>query len=285
MKIAVASGKGGTGKTLIATSLALALSLQKSVVFVDADVEAPNAHLFLRPDFTEEIPVLAFVPEIQEGLCDGCGECVNFCAFSALALVERKVLFFPELCHSCEGCRIVCPKAAIQKSQIPRGFVRRGKARNTIDFRQGVLVVGEPRASMVIHALKRNLPQDPETVVIIDCPPGTGCSLVAAVEDVDYGILVTEPTPFGFSDLKMAVAVMEELRISFGVVINKQGLDHGKLETYCRDKNIDIVGRIPFQKSIGQGYAQGLTLYDQGPAFHQELLQIFENIRLKGPKP
>jgi len=285
MRIAIASGKGGTGKTLIAASLALAVSPSRPVIFIDADVEAPNAHFFLKPELVENIPVTSFTPLIQIDRCDGCGECVDFCAFSALALVKKKILFFPELCHSCEGCRIVCPKAAIEKEQSIKGSIERGKARNGIDFRRGVLAIGEPRAPVVINALKKDLPQDKDQVIIIDCPPGTGCPLIAAVEGSDYCLLVTEPTPFGFSDLKMAVAAMEELRVPFGVVINKQGLNGNKTEVYCREKGIDILGRIPFQRSIGERYARGLTLLDGENSFHHELLEIFDGIQLKGVEP
>jgi len=284
MRIAVASGKGGTGKTLIATSLALAISQSEPVAFLDADVEAPNAHFFLKPEFFENTPVTSFAPRIQTEQCNGCGECVEFCAYSALAMVKKKILFFPELCHGCEGCRIVCPKAAIEKDQSMKGSIERGRAQSGIDFRRGVLTIGEPRSPVVINALKKGLSQNPNQVVIIDCPPGTGCSLMAAVESADYCLLVTEPTPFGFSDLKMAVAALEELHIPFGVIINKQGLNGNKTEVYCREKGIEVLGRIPYQRSIGERYARGLTLIDGDESFADELRAVFDRIKIKGEK-
>jgi len=281
MKIAVASGKGGTGKTLIATSLAQTISRSKSVIFLDADVEAPNAHFFLKPDFFENQTVTSFTPLVIEDRCDGCGKCVEFCAYNALALVNKKILFFPELCHSCQGCRVVCPQAAIEKDQTIKGTIEKGKTSDGIDFRRGILNIGEPRSPVIINVLKKNLPQESNQVIIIDCPPGTGCALVAAVEDTDYCLLVTEPTPFGFSDLKMAVAVIEELHIPFGVIINKHGLDGNKTEFFCREKGIEILGRIPFEKSIGEKYAQGMTLIDGENNYAQELLAIFKRIETK----
>ena len=281
MKIAIASGKGGTGKTLIATSLAQAISRSKTVIFLDADVEAPNAHFFLKPQFTESQNVTSFIPLVVVDRCDGCGKCVEFCAYHALALVKKNILFFPELCHSCQGCRVVCPQAAIEKEQSVKGTIDKGKTPGFIDFRRGTLNIGEPRPPVVINALKKDLPQEPNQVIIIDCPPGTGCSLVAAVEGVDYCLLVTEPTPFGLSDLKMAVAAIEELHIPFGVIINKHGLDGNKTEVFCREKGIEILGRIPFEKSISEKYAQGMTLIDGGNNYANDLLAIFKRIEIK----
>ena len=160
MKIAVASGKGGTGKTLIATSLAKVISRSKSVIFLDADVEAPNAHFFLKPDFFENQIVTSFTPLVIDDRCDGCGKCVEFCAYSALALVNKKILFFPELCHSCQGCRVVCPQAAIEKDESVKGTIDKGKTSDGIDFRRGILNIGEPRSPVVINVLKRIFPKN-----------------------------------------------------------------------------------------------------------------------------
>lgn len=281
MKIAVASGKGGTGKTLIATSLAKAISISKSVVFLDADVESPNAHFFLKPNFTENQTVTSFTPLVVAERCDGCGKCVEFCAYNALALVKKKVLFFPELCHNCQGCRVICPRAAIEKGQSIKGTIDKGKTPDGIDFRRGTLSIGEPRAPVIIEALKKDLPQEPNQVILIDCPPGAGCALIAAVEGADYCLLVTEPTPFGLSDLKMAVATIEELHIPFGVIINKHDLDGNKTEVFCREKGIDILGRIPFKRSIGEKYARGMTLIDDENLYIHDLLTIFKKIEIQ----
>lgn len=278
MKIAIASGKGGTGKTLIATSLAKVISRSKSVIFLDADVEAPNAHFFLKPSFIENQTVTSFTPLVVTDRCDCCGKCVEFCAYNALALVKKKILFFPELCHSCQGCRVVCPQAAIEKDQSIKGTIDKGITPDGIDFRRGTLSIGEPRSPVVINALKKDLPQELNQVILIDCPPGTGCGVIAAVEGADYCLLVTEPTPFGLSDLKMAVAAIEELHIPFGVIINKHGLDGNKTEVFCREKGIDILGRIPFERSIGEKYAQGMTLIDGENNYIHDLLTIFKKI-------
>jgi len=280
MVIACASGKGGTGKTLLAVSLALACSSSERIVFVDADVEAPNAHIFLKPDIEEERVVEAFSPRIDEGKCDGCGECADFCYFSALTLVKGKVLFFSELCHSCGGCELVCPRGAVEEGAVEKGKIRKGVARGGIVFWEGRLKIGEPRAPAVITELKKAAKKEfPDTLTIVDCPPGASCALVEAVRDADFCILVTEPTPFGLSDLKAAFQAIQELGIPCGVVINKAGIGGGGILGFCEEKGIPILGEIPYRRSIAEKYARGLTLVDGEDNLKREVLAIYQALR------
>lgn len=286
MVIACASGKGGTGKTIFSTSLALALSPKNQVVFVDADVEVPNAHIFLRPEIQEEKVLHAFSPEIISEQCDGCGVCAQFCSFSALTVIKGKVLFFPELCHGCSGCRIVCPKGAIREMLREKGLVRKGIARHGILFFEGRIRIGEPRASFVITRAKEEVQKSfPEALTIIDAPPGAGRAMVEAVSGTDFCILVTEPTPFGLSDLKVALATVREIGVPCGVVINKAGLNGGKVRLLCREKGIPVLGEIPYRRDIAENYARGLTLLDGEESFVQELVNIFQQIQRCIPPP
>lgn len=279
MVIAVMSGKGGTGKTLFATSLACALSTAQRIVFVDADVEAPNAHIFLKPNVEEERVVETFSPRIVEEKCDGCGECVNFCYFSALTLVKGKVLFFPELCHSCGGCELVCPQGAIKEASTEKGKIRRGVARNGIVFWEGRLKIGEPRAPAVIAELKKVAKEEfSEVLNIIDCPPGAGCAAIEAVSGVDFCVLVTEPTPFGLSDLKVALRAIEELGMPCGVVINKAGIGGANIIRLCEEKGVPVLGEIPYRRSIAERYAQGLTLVDGQDNLKKEVMDIYQTL-------
>lgn len=286
MVVACASGKGGTGKTLLAVSLALARSVFEPVLFVDADVEAPNAHLFLRPNIEEERMVEAFSPRINEERCNGCGECVSFCYFSALTLVKEKVLFFPELCHGCGGCELVCSQGAIKEGAIEKGRIRKGKARAGIVFWEGRLKIGEPRASVIIAELKKAVKSEfPDVFTVLDCPPGANCALVEAVSGADFCILVTEPTPFGLSDLKVAFQMVQELGVPCGVVINKAGIGGGGVQEFCKEKDIPILGEIPYRRSIAEKYAQGFTLVDGQDNLKEEVLAIYQALHrlvLKG---
>jgi len=216
--VTVASGKGGTGKTLIATSLAL--SLPEGVQYLDCDVEAPNAHLFLNPSWEEEIPAGIVVPRVDEQVCTACGECNRVCEFKAIVVIADKVLVFDELCHGCGACSYICPVDAITEIQKPIGVIRKGTARNGTSLIQGVLNIGEPMATPVIRNLKKEAAAG-VPVTIRDAPPGTSCPVIEATKDADFVILVTEPTPFGLHDLSLAVETMRELNKKFGVVINR----------------------------------------------------------------
>jgi len=266
--IAVASGKGGTGKTTVAVGLAL---ISGPVLLLDCDVEEPNAHLFLSPALSGRQEVSIPVPEIDDALCNRCGRCVAACQFHALALMGKQLLVFPELCHGCGACKLACPEQAIR--EVPRivGEVESGKA-GEIDFVHGRLNVGEPMATPVIRAVKNHLKAS--RPAIIDAAPGTACPVVEAVKGSDFCLLVTEPTPFGLSDLTLAVEVMEKLSLPCGVVINRSGSGDEATEQFCREKQLPLIGKIPFSREAAEAYARGHHPAQVLPQFRQALEQI-----------
>ncbi|MEW5719448.1 MAG: ATP-binding protein, partial [Chloroflexota bacterium] len=217
MRIAVASGKGGTGKTTVATSLALWLASNATrplPLFLDCDVEAPNAHLFLHPTFECRQEVGILIPRVDEAKCTYCGKCAEVCQYHAIAVLGKKVLVFAQLCHGCGSCTLVCPEHAISEISDVMGVVESGTAREGIAFARGVMNVGEPMAVPVIRQLKKWIAPQPNQSVILDAPPGTSCPVVESVRGADFLLLVTEPTPFGLHDLKLAAQIARELNIS-----------------------------------------------------------------------
>ncbi|OAG28593.1 ATP-binding protein [Thermodesulfatator autotrophicus] len=268
MIIAVASGKGGTGKTTVSVALTEALSAR----LLDADVEEPNAHLFLRPKIEEETPVYRMVPKVDESLCSFCGECKKICRFNAITVFPGTVLVFPELCHGCYGCLEVCPEKCITEAQVPLGKILAGKAKE-IFLAYGELKVGEAMASPLIKELKKRY-LDPQGLNIIDCPPGTACPVLTAVHGVDFCLLVTEPTPFGLHDLKQAVCAFETMGIPMGVVINRAREPYGPLHEFLKEKKIPVLLEIPEERAIAEAYAQGKTLLQAKP----EMKKDFENL-------
>ncbi len=273
MNIAVASGKGGTGKTTVATNLALSLG---NVQFIDCDVEEPNANIFIKAEIKESENVTVKIPEIDKEKCDYCGKCSEFCAYNALAVVPSNVLVFPELCHSCGGCELVCPEDAVNWHERTIGKVEHGKNKG-IDFFQGLLNVGEMQAIPVIKALKRKV--DSSKNVIIDVPPGTSCPVIESIGGSDYCILVAEPTPFGLHDLKLAVEVVRHLNIPFGVIINRDGIGDKKVEIYCPNENIPILLKIPERRKIAHLYSKGIALVSESYEWHEMFVQVFNQIQ------
>jgi len=268
MVIAVASGKGGTGKTTIAVGIAIVTARCQ---LLDCDVEEPNAHLFLRPDITQTEVVTIPVPQVDQARCTLCGHCGEACQFHAIAVMGRQVLVFPELCHGCGACALACPEAAIREVPRPVGVVESGSA-GQIAFVQGRLNVGEPMATPVIRAVKAHL--DSTRLTIIDAAPGTACPVVEAVKGSDFCLLVTEPTPFGLSDLRMAVEVMEKLHLASGVVINRSGEGDEATEEFCRSTGLPLLGRIPFDRRVAEAYAHGQHPVHVVPEFARRLEDI-----------
>ncbi len=280
MIIAVASGKGGTGKTTIATSLAKTLSKAGNrVIFLDCDVEAPNAHLFLTPSLDQHRDVNVLIPRVDEGKCTGCGRCAEVCEFHAIVVLGEKPLVFPELCHGCGSCTMECPEDAI--TEIPKaiGVLERGWSDDMINFSRGLLNVGEPMAVPVISQLKKWKNRAGEGIVIRDVPPGTSCPVVESIRGADFVILVTEPTPFGLHDLKLAAQLTREMGIPAGVIINRDGVGDTRVEDFCQETEIPILMRIPLTRVIGEGIAKGLNLIDIKPKYEGHFIQMYAHIR------
>ena len=276
MKIAIASGKGGTGKTTVATNLALAASDEgMDVAYMDCDVEEPNGALFLKPEFDDEMPVEVSVPEIDDAKCVGCGKCGEICQFNAIAVMLKKVFLFPELCHGCAGCWLVCPTGAIAEARRATGRLEMGSA-GKIKFIHGLLNVGEAMSPPVIRGVKSHAPQC--DLLIIDSPPGTSCPVIESVRGADYVILVTEPTPFGLNDLKLAIDMIKALKLTFGVVINRADAGDLKTREYCREFGIEILAEIPDDRRVAVAYSRGDTAYHSIPEYRDIFNSLLERI-------
>jgi len=275
MIISVASGKGGTGKTTVAVSLALSLEARRSVQFLDCDVEEPNAHLFLKPSIDKTLPVFILVPEVDEAKCTFCGKCAEVCAHNAIAVIKNTVLVFSELCHGCGGCSLLCPEKAIKDVGKKIGVLESGAAGN-LQFIHGKLDIGQPMSPPLIRAVKKTI--NKKRTVIIDVPPGTSCPVIEATKGSDFCLLVTEPTPFGLHDLRLTVETVQQLRIPIGVIINRADLGDQDVEAYCQKENIPILMTIPFDRKIAEAYSEGIPLVEAIPAHRQEFFEIFERI-------
>ncbi len=280
MIIAIASGKGGTGKTTIATALAQTLSeREKNISFLDCDVEAPNAHIFLKPDFTEKKDVEMLIPEVDDDLCTGCGRCAEVCQFHAIVVLGGKTLVFPEMCHGCGSCTLVCPEDAITEVPQVLGALKGGLTPEGINFAHGLLNVGEPMAVPVITKLKNWDERISAEIVIIDSPPGASCPVVESLRGADFIILVTEPTPFGLHDLRQAYQLTKEINIPAGVIINRDGVGDKKVGAYCEENDIPVLMRIPLEREIGQGIAQGKSLLEIRPKYKKEFMNLYTKIQ------
>jgi len=275
MIISVASGKGGTGKTLVATSLALSLSDNHKVQIIDCDVEEPNANILLHLAMKSSQPVYVPIPKIDETKCTYCGKCAEVCAYNAVAVIKNKVLVFPELCHGCGACSYLCPASAITEEGREVGMVERGNSGN-LELVQGRLAIGEAMAPPIIREVKKYI--DPANIVIIDVPPGTSCPVVEAVEGSDFCLLVTEPTPFGLNDLSLAVEVVRKLGISCGVAINRVGIGGKEVEEYCNREGIPVLLRIPLDRNIAMLYSQGVPLIEGMPRWREDFLGLFQSM-------
>ena len=277
MNIAVASGKGGTGKTFVSTNLAYIASRNgQSVGYIDCDVEEPNGHIFLKPQITKSKPVGNLIPEVDENLCTNCGKCGEICQYSAIVCLGEKVLVYPELCHACGGCTLVCPEGAITEKLRVMGKLETGHS-GPIKFARGLLNVGEVTSPPLIKAVKE---VDCATdLVIVDVPPGTSCPVIESVRDCDFIVLVTEPTPFGLNDLKLAVEMIRALKLPFGVVINRCDVGDQNTQVYCDMNDIEIMAEIPDDRQIAEAYSRGELACDAIPKYGALFTELLEDIQ------
>jgi MinD superfamily P-loop ATPase len=275
MVISVASGKGGTGKTLVATSLALSLKDRDRVQLLDCDVEEPNAHVFLKPVITGSESVSIPVPKVDEAECTYCGKCAEVCAYNAIAVLGNHVLTFAQLCHGCGACSYLCPEKAISEESREMGIVEWGQS-DGVSFAHGKLTVGEAMAPPIIRKVKEYASNG--GTVIIDVPPGTSCPVVEAVKGSDFCLLVTEPTPFGLNDLILAVETVRELDIPCGVVLNRAGIGDSGVEEYCQKENIPVLLTIPLDTEIARLYSRGVTLAEGMPGWKKDFIDLYSQI-------
>jgi len=275
MIVSIASGKGGTGKTTVAANLALIAGKQMQVRMLDCDVEEPNLHLFLKPEISDIEPVYMKIPEVDQDTCTYCRKCVDICQFSAIAIVGKKILTFPSLCHGCDGCFAVCPEGAIRESQRELGVVQTGTV-NGFDFYDGVLRIGEAMSPPLISQVKENL--HPDKLNIIDAPPGTSCPVITAMKGTDFVLLVTEPTPFGLHDLKLAVEAVKVLGIPMGLVINRSGVRHNEVQQYAEQENLTVLAEIPFDRRIAEAYSKGKLVVLELPEYEHLFVDLYDGI-------
>jgi MinD superfamily P-loop ATPase len=276
MKIAIASGKGGTGKTTIATNLSWLIAQKgQTVQYIDCDVEEPNGHIFLKPNIKETQGVTVGVPEIDMQLCNGCGKCGQLCQYSAIVCLKDKPLVFEQLCHSCGGCILVCPTGAIKEKQKKIGAIDHGMA-GDVEFVQGRLKVGDIRSPALIKKVKEKSSND--GIVIIDAPPGTSCPVIEAVKGTDLVLLVTEPTPFGLNDLKLAIGMVRQLKLPFYVVVNRSGIGNEDVYRYCEDENVEVVLKISDDRQIAQAYSAGKLIVEALPYYKDAFTCLYERV-------
>jgi MinD superfamily P-loop ATPase len=281
MKIAIASGKGGTGKTTVATNLALSLSrVGGAVQYLDCDVEEPNGHIFLKPHIARAEEVTVGVPQVDESRCTGCGRCGRLCQYSAIICIQKHVLTFEQLCHSCGGCMAVCPESALTEKPRRIGVAEYG-AGDGVAFGHGRLDIGAIQTPALIRHVKRGI--QPGAVVILDAPPGTSCPVLEALKGTDFVLLVTEPTPFGLNDLELAVGMVRTLNLPFAVVINRCDMGDDRVEQYCRREEIDVVMEIPNDRRIAEAYSRGEMIVDIQSDYAARFRQLYERVSARMP--
>ena len=273
MIIAVASGKGGTGKTTIAVNLAYSIG---DAQLLDCDVEEPNAHLFLKPDIQMNETVGVPVPAVDASRCSGCGRCGEVCAYSAIVVIDKRVAVFPDLCHGCGACAYFCPEKAISENLWEIGVVSSGRA-GSISFAQGLLNIGRPMAVPVIRKVKERI--ESGRTVILDAPPGVSCPVVETVKGADFCVLVTEPTPFGLNDLTIAAAMVRAIGVPFGVVINSSSIGDDGVSTYCAREGIPVLLSLPWDRRIAEEYSAGRLIIQRLPEYHESFHDLFESIK------
>ncbi|HMK33719.1 MAG TPA: ATP-binding protein [Desulfomonilaceae bacterium] len=282
MIISVASGKGGTGKTTVATSLAWVLG--STAQLLDCDVEEPNCHVLMKPVLQESQPVAVPVPVVDANKCSLCGKCGEICRFSSIVVIGNQVLTFPEMCHGCGGCTLLCPENAITEGGRELGVIETGFA-GPVEFVHGRLRVGEAMSPPLIRAVKHRINR--HKIAILDAPPGASCPVIQTITGSDFIVMVTEPTPFGLHDLKIAVGAIEDLGIPLGVILNRSDIGDGEVHGFCSQKGIPLLAEIPHERRIAEGYARGNLLVDSTPQYVDTFLELFVTIRdlINGNRP
>lgn len=271
--IAIASGKGGTGKTTLSVNLAACSS--SPITLLDCDVEEPNAHLFLAGQAKTILPFYVKVPQFDEALCNGCDLCAKACHFQALIVLGNKPILFPELCHSCGNCVRVCSNSAVKEINRQTGVIERSQY-NHIQLMSGRLNVGEAKSPPLIRAIRQYRKLD--EITLIDAPPGTSCPVISAVADTNYLVLVTEPTPFGLNDLALAVEMARALRLRFGVVINRSDIGNNAVRGYCNQESIPILAEFPFDRKVAECYSTGSLLVERLPEYREQFIILLERL-------
>ncbi|MDD5063534.1 MAG: ATP-binding protein [Phycisphaerae bacterium] len=276
--IAVASGKGGTGKTTIAANLAQYIATSdRPVQYLDGDVEEPNGHIFLKPKIDRSQQVTIDIPEVDLKKCIACGKCGEICQYSAIVCIKENVLTFEQLCHSCGGCMRVCPADAIKPKLLRIGDIEFGKAGN-VDFISGKLCIGNVRTPSLIKEVKKHIKKD--SLAIIDVPPGTSCPVVEAIKEANFVLLVTEPTPFGLNDLKLAVDLVRTMSLPFAVAINRYGLGNDDVGKYCKAEEIEIVLKLPDDRRIAEAYSTGMMIIEALPEYKNQFAALAKAIKV-----
>ncbi len=282
MQIAIASGKGGTGKTTVASNLAYIVSQNGAhVKYLDCDVEEPNGHLFLNPEIEKKREVSIPVPEVDESKCTGCGLCAKICQYKAIASLPGKVLVFPELCHGCGGCTEVCPENAITETGREVGVIEVGMA-SQIQFVHGKLRIGEAMSPPLIREVRQEIKNN--AINIIDVPPGTSCPVITAIKDTDFVLLVTEPTPFGLNDLGLALDMVNELKLPHGIVVNRHEDDNLRARMFCKERNVPVLAEIPDDRRVAEAYSTGKLASKEVPGFYDCFLNLWEEIQKHSKK-
>jgi MinD superfamily P-loop ATPase len=279
MEIAIASGKGGTGKTTLSTNLASYIAQEEEVVLTDLDVEEPNSGLFIKARLLRREAKYKMIPEWSEESCQSCGNCQEVCNFHAILQLGASILVFPQLCHGCYACAELCPSSSLEMVAEKMGELQHFQ-QGKLNFIESRLDVGQEQATQLISQTKKYINEHfPEDILkIYDSPPGTSCPVIEATKDADYVILVTEPTPFGLHDLKLAIDTMKGLGKDFGVVLNRKGIGNTEVIHYCQREHIDLIAEIPDDRRIAELYSRGELVYHEIPEVARQLERIMDCI-------
>ena len=277
MKIAILSGKGGTGKTLISTNLASVISEEQKVQLLDCDVEEPNSHLFLNTDWKSEKDVNLMLPVVNHDLCDKCGKCAEECQFGAIVTYPTGTLVFNNLCHGCGVCTMVCPQKAIKEVPKRKGEIKSGIVSENFELKMGLLEIGEPSGVSIIRELKKEI--DDSKVVILDSPPGSTCPVVETLRGVDFALMVTESSPFGLHDLKEVLEIIEDMKIPHAVLINRYDKQYSEMNEFLEKRKIPVLLRIPFERAIAEYYSRGELISEKMPEKRKMMEKLFEKIQ------